>query len=307
MSEAQDVFLTDPKSEEALEARRQLARLTELDEPDTALVKLVKLRKRDEKDGDGLDLAILHLAGRYIEREEYRPGTSLLKEIVDRYPPSSTTSRAMLMLADIHKTKKDQKTSDEWLTRCVEFELAKPSDDLPDPNNEDSLSTSELARRCQENDSHYLAFKLWRAWSWKGGCATGLWAMQRNRNESINECLPYIEDHVFVIQCCLGDATTCRGEYGNGHLVQLYCNAGQLLDLARIADELEVREREYVKERKQRYEDVRTTSKVLRGAIVAETLRKNDDIDGLVRQLSVKECDPDLKQYIAEVLSECGE
>ncbi|RIK74594.1 MAG: hypothetical protein DCC68_22770 [Planctomycetota bacterium] len=306
--DAQQAFLKAPTAENSQGLRQKIAWYLDREDADTALATLRKLRKRDAPHGDGLDLAMLAVASAYFEQGNRDRSAALLKEVIDRYPKSPTTSRAMLMLAELYGAKQDAKSYVHWLKRCAEFEMTEDTrTNLMDTDNTRSVAFQRLAAHYQNERDYLQAFKYWRAWSPRSWCGNCLMEMHEIRARRMSECIPHIDDHRFAVKCVLEDAIRFRGDYGQQRLVALYADADQLLDLLRIAGELAKREKQTAAERKIELDRIDTTSKFLQGAIVAETLRKSDDVHGLVRVLADKSFSAAVKEQVVAILAQGGD
>lgn len=307
ISEYQQEFLKDPTGRSAADIRSEIARLITLRDSDGGLQTLQKLRDRKAPHGDGLDRAMLHVAAVYFEEQNYGRCKALLQEVVERYPKSSATSSAMLMMSELYTSLKDEKASAEWLKKCTEFELTeRASNNLMDTDNTRSVALQRLAALHQSKGDYLQAFKLWRMWQPQSFCGNCLDAMLKTRAANLKECLLQLDDHEIIVKSCLEDALVFDGEYAQQRLVVFYRDADQLLDLARIAGELDQRERKIAKEHRRQIEEMRTMSEFLRGAIAAETLRQINDLNGLIRMLEENSVRQDVKEHTAEVLGRTG-
>jgi hypothetical protein len=299
----QKLFLAGPSDRDAHDLRNSIRHnITPLDST-SAIALLRKLRKPDAKDSDGLDFAYVQVAKACLVNKEYDQCRMLLQEALEAYPQPFMAGSIMLGFADLAAAENDSHREREWLERCLELDEATESKEARiDILQAKSGAHGRLATWHEKAGDFVRAYLHHESTSSFSSCGTGWLEHFHWRRIALRQCLASMSEHKQLVGLCLKDAAAGDDGFTREFIAQLYRDAGQLADLARIAKDFEQLERE---KKVLRLDDGKNkTSAFLRECLAAETLRQQGDTDELLKQFMTET--NSAKSYIAIALADCG-
>lgn len=237
---ARRVFEKFPETPAASTARALAAtNVTEAKGPDRAVRYLRIMQARGEPHTRGLDQAWFAVSVEYKQIGRMDDAIASLNEIIRLYPDKTTSSRAMLGLAEVYLEMGDEDQELHWLERCASFDKTEATNrNIMDTDSTQSVAIQRLADRYQQRDRWGDALRMWLAWkptSWCGNCAQ---SMALSKTRAIVRCQLRLRQYAPAATTALTYLSQTSDQEMSATVFVLYAHSGQLADLRRISQQL---------------------------------------------------------------------
>jgi hypothetical protein len=162
-----------------------------------------------------------------------------LKELLRLYPDKTTSSRAMLGLAEVYLEMGDEDEELNWLERCAGFDKTEATNrNIMDTDSTQSVAIQRLADRFQQRDRWSDALRMWQVWKPSSWCGTCYESMGLGKTQAIVRCQLQLRQYAQAATTALTYLSQRSDQELSATVFVLYAHSGQLDDLHRISQQL---------------------------------------------------------------------